>query len=49
MSDEIEFDLKEHLEAKFAEQTRLHESHATALAAHLKSNESKVNGVEPKV
>ena len=49
MSDKIEFDLKEYLEAKFAEQTRLHESHVASVAAHLKSSESKVNGVEPKV
>lgn len=49
MSDKIEFDLKEYLDAKFAEQTRLHESHVASVAAHLKSSESKVNGVERKV
>ena len=49
MSDKIEFDLKEYLEAKFAEQTRLHEAHAATTAAHVKSIENQLKGVEGKI
>lgn len=49
MADEREFDLKEYLEAKFAEQTKLHESHAGTTAALFKSIENKLDGVERKV
>ena len=49
MSDRIEFDLKEYLEAKFAENTKLHESHAAATAAHVKSLETKVEAVDKRV
>ena len=49
MSDKIEFDVKEYLEAKFAEQTRLHEAHAATTAALFKSLENKVGGVGKRV
>ena len=49
MSEKIEFDLKEYLEAKFAEQTRLHEAHAATTAALFKSIGNKVDGLGNKV
>ena len=49
MSDKKEIDLKEYLEAKFAEQTKLHTSHPATTAARVKSIEIKVDAVDQRV
>lgn len=46
MSVKMEFDLKEYLEARFAEQTRLYKSHAATTAAQVKSIEKRVSDLQ---